>query len=183
MDLNLRQIARGHAELVTLRLAYSRERRSHLARQQYADGYRAALEDVGRRPTTMERHPQVDLHGVDVDAGMTGLLEALWRLDVDTQFSCQGHPDRYIVEEPGTHDAAAHVVFADVAQAFKFVTKTVELLGYTPWHDGVIVLTVMAPIDSEATRARVAFPPALLEEVTSAWVTFERSLPRSTKVP
>jgi hypothetical protein len=41
-------------------------------------------------------HSQVTVEGpsgpVEVDSGMAGLLDAVWRLDVPTRFSCQGGP-------------------------------------------------------------------------------------------
>lgn len=163
---------------VRLRIDFTRERLSSAHRDAYRRGFHDAKERFSGLPRQHpDPHRQVDLHGVAVDEGMATLLDALWKLDLDTQYSCQGHPERYIAHEPATHDWDAHIVFGDTDQATKFLNKTIDLLGYVPFREGSMSLQPMPPVKDEVTRASVGWPPALLEEITSAWVAFERTVP------
>ena len=51
---------------------------------------------------SQEMHPQVEIHHPDgtfawVDVGMARIISGLWKLGVDTSFSCQGPEQRYLV--------------------------------------------------------------------------------------
>ena len=80
-------------------------------------------------------------NGVEVDAGIRDLLEALWSRGMATEFSCQG--------EGG---GLAHICFTHAADASRF-TKA----------PGDFVITL-----GEA-RAWVDFPAHLIGELTRFW--------------
>lgn len=172
MSPSLRSIAKDHADLVVARLRLTQEQRMGAGHQRFQDGYRAAMEALGRRPTTSWLpHPQTELQGIEVDERMAPLLEALWRFDFVTQFSCQGDPEHYIADEVGTHEALAYIAFAEYEQSSQFVTQTVDLLGYVPWQEGRLVCGPMVPRRDTAIRGSAQFPPTLLEDITQAWVS------------
>src|SRR6478752_4823332 len=87
-----------------MNLETAKLRLSNVGRQYYRDGFTAGYKagrvhgDLGRPDIPargMAGHPQVEVEGIEVDELMAPLLLALWRLGLDTQFSCQGDPDRY----------------------------------------------------------------------------------------
>ncbi|SUA31365.1 Uncharacterised protein [Mycolicibacterium fortuitum] len=145
-------------------------------------------------------HQQTSLYGVDVDAGMAGLIETLWAADLQTQFSCEGDTSLYSPMEP-TGEWAASITFPCFDDAARFLDTTVRLLGDRSFdHEGSgagsFVLTALMPgevmfarslddlrrrglITTDDTytrlpqiRALVSFPPSLLQEVTAAWESF-----------
>lgn len=91
--------------LAKMRADFLRTRMSTFARDQFRKGFRAGYkagrhdERSGARDVTepyrSEPHPQVEVDGIEVDEGMRDLLVALWDLGLDTQYSCQGHPDKF----------------------------------------------------------------------------------------
>ena len=172
MSPSLRSIAKDHADLVAARLHLTQEQRVGAGHQRFQDGYRAAMEALGRRPaTSWLPHPQTELQGIEVDERIAPLLAALWSLDFVTQFSCQGDPEHYIAHEVGTHEALAYIAFAEFEQSSRFVTQTVELLGYVPWKKGRLVCGPMVPTGDAVIRGSAQFPPTLLDEITQAWVS------------
>ena len=147
----------------------------------FAEGYAAGIEDqAAGRPSRiavryMSEHPQTEIYGIEVDVEMAPLLEALWRLALDTQFSCQGDPNRYLPHQAYTGEWASQIVFGDFEHALKFVRKTTELLGHAAFLEGGFAITPMDPTD-ETLRAEVRFSPKLLPEVTSKWVAFQQEV-------
>jgi len=173
--------------LVKLRADFLRDRLSRLSREQFRRGWRAGYE-IGRKHErdgirdVTERyrsdpHPQVDVEGIEVDEGMADLLLALWKLGLDTQFSCQGHLDKFVPYSSFGHDYAAQIVFSDIDQAVKFLKKSAELMGYQGLNEGNFVLHSMTPFEDGVPRAAVTFPPAILEDLTERWVAFELTVP------
>jgi hypothetical protein len=87
-------------------------------------------------------HRQVTAsNGVEVDEGIRGLLEALWSRGMVTEFSCQGD-----------HDEFAHICFANVADAWRFMEAPGDFL-----------------ITEGEIRAWVDFPADLIVELTRYW--------------
>lgn len=172
-------------ELTRVRLELARLRRSQYARDLFAQGYRTGYQKgrVAERegafniigPDPDPPHTQVQVYGIEVDDGMRDLLVALWHLGLDTQFSCQGHPEKYSPHQSYSHDYAAQIVFGNIDDAVRFMKTTAELLGHKNYSEGGVVLKTMAPIDSETPRADVTFSPVLLGEVTEGWIALEKS--------
>lgn len=99
---------------------------------------------------TLLNEPFVAVHrqvptsrGVDVDEDIRALLEALWAVGLDTEFSCQGE-----------RGGLAHVCFSNAAHARRFMAGPGEL-----------ALTV------GARRAWVDFPSGQIELLTRYWAS------------
>lgn len=175
-----------NAEIAKLRIQYARRRMSRASRDHYKrgviEGYSEGRRDeLNGGPYRYEKyrhssHPQVEVYGIEVDREMADLLVALWKLGLDTQFSCQGDPDQFIWHHGGDH--ASQIVFGDLQHAAKFLTKCTLLLPGYHYEDGGFWLNPMFPTDGETWRAQVTFPPAILPKVTKAWVDFEPSIPK-----
>lgn len=171
--------------LTKMRLRFARARLSTVARDQfrkgfnsgYAKGYRDAREGLpdASLPYAFVPHQQVDAEGIEVDEGMRDLLVALWKLGLDTQFSCQGEPDLF--NPRASRDHAAQIVFASTTDAHRFVKKSAEMFGTELYDDGGLSLATMLPMDSEVPRAAVTFSPRLLSDLTDLWVAFEKTVP------
>jgi large subunit ribosomal protein L33 len=87
-------------------------------------------------------HRQVTAsNGVEVDEGLRDLLEALWSRGMSTDFSCQGDDD-----------GIAHICFAYVADAWRFMEAPGDFL-----------------ITEGEKRAWVDFPAHLIGELTQYW--------------
>jgi len=161
--------------------------RSQFARDQFKHGYRVGYfkgrddEKVGAfnilGPDPDPPHPQVEIEGIEVDEGMRDLLEALWKLGLWTQFSCQGDPEKFAPFQSYNRDYAAQIVFDTFDEAVKFTRKTAELLGPKNYTEGGVVIQTMAPTDGDKVRAEVTFSPVLLPEITQHWVEFEKTVP------
>lgn len=150
-------------------------RRSEFSKERFRAGYRAALADVGLLEEHLDLHPQVLLDGVEVDVEMASLLEVLWRLGLETQFSCQGDPERYIRHQATSSVHDAHIVFADLGVAIRFMRRTIDLLGYVPFKDGWMELTPMQAYGGEGpVRGRVGWPPVLHDEIRRLWIDHSR---------
>ena len=189
----IKDLLREEIEVARTRAHFLRLRVSDFARDQfrkgYIAGYQAGREDEGAGlPDASEHgrapeHPQVDAHGVQVDEGMRDLLVALWKLGLDTEYSCQGEPDKFTPNRWFSRDYASQIVFADLYQAYKFLEKTLELVGDVPvWDEGGISLHTMLPVDDASPRAEVTFSPKLLLKVTRLWVEFETTVPVASDV-
>ena len=173
----MRDALRNERAIQQLRLDLRRMQRSEFSKERFRAGYRAALADVGLREEQLAPHPQVLLDGVEVDAGMASLLDALWGLGIETQFSCQGDPDRYIRHQATSSVHDAHIVFADLDVAIRFMWRTIDLLGYVPFKDGWMELTPMQAYGVESpVRGRVGWPPVLHDEITRLWIDHSRSV-------
>ena len=187
-DQMLGELLKTELEVAKLRGQFLRERLSTLSRDQfrrgYVTGYEAGrLEERSGAPDAMtpyrsEPHPQVEVDGIEVDEGMRDLLVALWKLGLDTHYSCQGHADKFFPRGGYGRDYATQIVFGNVDHAVKFTKKTAELLGFDNYREGGVVLTTMAPTDGATPRAEVTFSPVLLPEVTDAWCVFEKTVPQ-----
>lgn len=172
MNLAIRSSSRGLTALIAERLALAREQRAKIGHQRFTDGYRAAMETLGRRPKTpWEQHPQTTLNGIEVDEKIAPLLNALWNLGFETHFSCEGDSRDYIADEVGTDDALAYIAFATLEQSVRFITTTVILLDRVPWEDGRLMCGPMAPQEDEVIRGSAHFPPSLLNDITRAWMS------------
>jgi hypothetical protein len=94
------------------------------------------------RTTTAHRQVAAS-NGVEVDEGIRDLLEALWSRGMATEFSCQGE-----------HGELAHICFARVADASRFMEAPGDFL-----------------ITLGESRAWVDFPAHLIGELTRYWST------------
>ncbi|MGC5225112.1 hypothetical protein ACPW96_21295 [Micromonospora sp. DT81.3] len=175
--------------LAKMRVDFLRMRMSTFARDQFRKGFRAGYK-AGRRderagardvtePYRSEPHPQVEVDGIEVDEGMRVLLVALWNLGLDTQYSCQGHPDKFGPHQGYSRTYASQIVFGNVEHAFKFLKKSAELLGSTHHGEDGFVLHTMSPLEDGTPRAEVTFSPVLLPELTHLWTEFEPTVPRA----
>lgn len=170
MHPSLRRIRDSHLKLIVERLRLVRDQRVQVGHQRFADGFRAALESVGRRPLTpWEGHAQIKLRDIEVDEQIASLLSVLWNLGFETRFSCQGHLEHYVGHLVGTHDAHAYIAFVDLEQGAKFMTETIDLLGYVPWAEGPMACVPMVPTEDGVIHSAVRFPPGLLEDITRVW--------------
>jgi hypothetical protein len=175
------------AGVMRVRRQIAEMRRSQYARDLFREGYRTgyqkgrADEKIGAfsilEPDLDPPHPQVEVDGIEVDEGIRDLLVALWDLGLDTQYSCQGVPDKFSPHQSYSRNYASQIVFGNVDHAVKFMKKTAELLGSKNYSEGGVVLATMAPTDGSTPRAEVTFSPVLLQEITDAWVTFELTVP------
>lgn len=189
----IRDLLREEIEVARIRAHFLRLKVSGFARDQFREGYIAGYQ-AGRKdegaglpdasdPGGAPEHPQVDAHGVQVDEGMRDLLVALWKLGLDTEYSCQGEPGKFAPNRWFSRDYASQIVFADLDQAHKFLKKTLELVGDVPvWDEGGISLRTMLPVDGGSPRAEVTFSPKLLPEVTRLWVEFQTTVPVAAEV-
>lgn len=121
-------------------------------------------------------HPQVTVFDIEIDEAYADLLPTLWKLGLDTQYSCQGHPAHFVPNHEGFWDAGAQILFTDAEQGLKFIRKSVELLGNDAYHEGGYKMHVCQGIDSPVPRGDVRFSPELIEPLTVAWVAFEAEL-------
>jgi len=108
---------------------------------------------------------------------MADVLLALWKLGLETQYSCEGHLDKFAPYDTFGHSYASQIVFSNIDHAVKFLKKSTELMGYAALHEGSFALHSMSPFDDGVARAAVTFPPAILNELTARWVAFELNLP------
>jgi hypothetical protein len=183
-----RRIVEEIAWTVSLKLEVAKLRLSNFGRQYYQDGFDAGYKtgrahaELGRPdipPSAMAGHPQVEVEGVEVDELMAPLLLAMWRLGLDTQFSCQGNPDRYFAHDQLFAQNRSQIVFPDFDQACKFAKKTMEMLDSSLFTEGGIEVASMLEMDETSFRAAVTFPPQMLGRVTEVWVDYEKSVRRS----
>lgn len=170
-------------ELASVKLSIAKWKRSDLARDSFRRGWKGGY-SLGRRderlgvpetpaPRGLPNHPQVLVDGVEVDERLAPLLHTMWTLGLDTQFSCQGDPDRYVPNHPGSWDASAQIFFADVDEAIKFVKKSKDLLGHlTIFTEGGFRVDVADGVGSPTLRGDLRFSPELIAPLTSAWESF-----------
>jgi hypothetical protein len=113
--------------------------------------------------------------GVEVDAGMAPLIEAIWDAGIGTQFSCECLVDRRPSSD--VENGSAMVLFATLDGAYRFLAGLSEVL----WHEyrgydlGRLSLTLTARAEGHplmgGQRAVVEFPAADLELITGAWLS------------
>lgn len=111
---------------------------------------------------------------VPVDEKIAELIETLWLIGFETQFSCEGDIDLF--DETGTLENltdAAHIVFPQVSEAVKFMEYSYRFLIHSrqdlPWAH-LMNLELMLPTkDIHNVRAIVRFNPAALESLTEYW--------------
>ncbi|MGV8882856.1 MAG: hypothetical protein ACOH19_11955 [Rhodoglobus sp.] len=187
----IKQWMSDEVALAKMRVNFLRIRTSTFARDQFRKGFhvgykagrrdeRAGVRDV-TEPYRSEPHSQVEVDGVEVDVGMRDLLVALWDLGLGlgTQYSCQGHPDKFDPHQGYSRTYASQIVFGNVEHAFKFLKKSAELLGYTQHGEDGFVLHTMSPLEERTPRAEVTFSPMLLPELTQLWIEFETTVPHT----
>lgn len=182
--------------LTKMRMDFMRIQTSNFAQDQFCKGFRAGYrtgrqnERAGAQDITEtyrhDPHPQIEIDGIEVDEGMRDLLIALWELGLNTQYSCQGHPDKFGPHQSYNRDCASQIVFGDVEHAFKFLKKSAELFGYAHHGENGFVLHTTTPLENGTPRDEVTFSLRLLPELTQLWVDFETTVPRaavSTEMP
>lgn len=181
----IRKIVEEIAWTVSFKLDMAKLRLSNFGRQYYRDGFAAGYK-AGRAHADLNRpdipsrgtvgHPQVEVDGIEVDELMGPLLLALWRLGMDTQFSCQGDPDRYFAHDHLFAQNRAQIVFSDFDEACMFAKETMELLDSSLFTEGGIEVASMLEMDGTSFRAAVTFPPQMLGRITDVWVDYEKSV-------
>ena len=135
-------------------------------------------------------HHEVEISGIMVDEGIRDLLLALWKLGLQTQFSCQGHPDRFNPYSENMGEYAAQILFANMEHGFKFVKKSLELLNINPeaddylerslFHTGGFDIRISDGMWPDPTfRADVRFSPLIIPELTRLWTEFEKTVPKA----
>jgi len=174
-------------ELARVKLDLARWKRSSAVRDAFRRGWRGGYA-LGRKDerdgvTIRERkpgfagHPQVGIYGIDVDEGLAPLLSVLWRLGLETQYSCQGHPEEFVPHHPNSWAASAQIFFTDAEKGLKFIRKSMELLEpHARFHEGGFQMQVADGIDTHVPRGDVRFAPTLIAPLIDAWTEFERQL-------
>lgn len=115
-------------------------------------------------------HRQICVRGVEVDAGMSDLLTALWDLGFETQFSCEGKPGDSTVAFDHRSPDRSYVLFSKLEDAFAFVQGSIHLLGHCGFYEGGMNLKPLDPIGRTGTaRGSVSFSPNLLGELSDRW--------------
>jgi hypothetical protein len=104
--------------------------------------------DTATRYVPVHRQVHTSI-GVEVDAGIRDLLEALWVHGFRTEFSCQGG------ETGERAGVSAHICFARIADAVRFAEGPGDLV-----------------ITEGERRAWVDFPAAQIESLTRYWTNF-----------
>jgi len=191
--MGLSEWFRDNGEIAKVNVEMARWRLSNqgrlVSRRSYGRGYSAGHSDAQRgRPArfateSSPHHAQTEVYGVEVDEGMSDLLVALWELGLETQFSCQGHPDRYLPNHAESWNSSAQIFFSDADQALKFIKKSIELLESDGYHEGGFRMAVTHGIDSAVLRGDVRFSPEPLQELTAVWTSFETTLARDEPQP
>lgn len=186
-NMGLSQWLYDNGQVAVINLSIAKWKLTRAARDQYRkghkSGYVAGFSDsangIASRETNTfpEPHPQVAVDGIEVDAGLRDLRVALWALGLETQFSCQGHPDRYVPNQADTWDNSAQILFTDAEQALKFVEKSIELLEDDTFQEGGFRTEVCHGIDSPVLRGDVRFSPTLLSRLSELWTEFEMTVP------
>jgi hypothetical protein len=131
------------------------------------------VERVNAERWWFHRQVPTSREGVQVDAGMAGLIEALWAAGVDTQFSCECAVD--LQPSGDVAQGTALVVFATLEGAYRFVAGVSEALWRTTPGYALerVSLTLAARQEGHplmgAQRAVVQFPAADVELITQAW--------------
>lgn len=129
-------------------------------------------------------HPQVTLHGKQVDEGLADLLNVLWRNGYQTRYSCQGGPGG---RDSGENLDRAYILFDGFNQALRFYSETVSMLvdavpsyfdltlterianGYNILSDTRLRLEAADPT-GDGVRGVVDFRPACRKHLTQLWV-------------
>lgn len=115
---------------------------------------------------------------ITVDRGIADLIEALWTIGFETQFSCEGNADLF--DPSGSlenHTDAAHIIFPDVEQGVKFAELSYRFLIHArpdlPWA-GLMTVEMGLPlktVEMGTIRSVVRFNPDALESLTKYWKT------------
>lgn len=113
--------------------------------------------------------------GIPVDQGIAELVEMLWTIGFDTQFSCQG--DTELFDPSGNlenNTDSAHIIFTNVEQGVKFAELSYGFLIYErpdlPWA-GLMTVEMALPLAVGGIRSVVRFNPAAIESLTTYWKT------------
>lgn len=124
-----------------------------------------------------KRHKTVlTSRSIPVDEKIAELVETLWSIGFETQFSCEG--DVELFDETGSLENltdAAHIIFPKISEAAKFMEYSYRFLTQShqelPWAY-LMNLELMLPTkDIHNIRAIVRFNPAALKPLTEYWKT------------
>jgi hypothetical protein len=120
--------------------------------------------------------------GVLIDEGIAELVEAVWRVGIDTSHSCQGgQAVNFEGDRWRDDDVRAYILFPTVDDALSFMRRSATQLGWTDHivHELQMALAqpvseldgrpVLSLFDSDAIRATVRWPIGYTYALTDAW--------------
>jgi hypothetical protein len=111
---------------------------------------------------------------IPVDEKIAELIETLWLIGFETQFSCEGDIDLFD-ENGGLENLtdASHIIFPRTETAILFMEYSYRFLIHArqdlPWANLVNLELMMPTKDIHNIRAIVRFNPAALESLTEYW--------------
>lgn len=113
---------------------------------------------------------------IPVDSKIAELVESLWAIGFETQFSCEGDIDLF--DENGDLENmtdASHIIFPRIETAVLFMERSYQFLIQSrpdlPWANLVHLEPMMPTKDIHSLRAIVRFNPAAMESLTAYWKT------------
>jgi hypothetical protein len=113
---------------------------------------------------------------IPVDEKIASLIEILWAIGFETQFSCEGDVDLF--DETGSLENltdASHIVFPRTETAVIFMEYSYRFLidarPDLPWANLVNLELMLPTKDIHNIRAIVRFNPAALKSLTEYWKT------------
>lgn len=111
---------------------------------------------------------------VPVDSRIAPLIEALWKIGIETQFSCEGNLELF--DESGTLENmtdASHIVFPKMETAIIFMERSYQFLIHSrpdlQWSNLVNLEPMLPTKDIHNVRAIVRFNPAAMASLTAYW--------------
>jgi hypothetical protein len=124
-----------------------------------------------------EKHSTVmTSKSIPVDEEIAELVETLWTIGFETQFSCQG--DVELFDETGSQENntdSAHIIFPQIETAVLFMEYSYRYLIHArpdlPWASLVTLETMLPTLAIPSIRAIVRFNPAAIESLTEYWKT------------
>lgn len=113
---------------------------------------------------------------IPVDEKIAELIESLWAIGFETQFSCEGDIDLF--DENGELENlndAAHIIFPCVETAVVFMENSYRFLIHShqhlPWSSLINLEPMLPTKEIHSIRAIVRFNPAALASLTEYWKT------------
>lgn len=102
-------------------------------------------------------------NGAHVDEGLLPLLEALWKLGMHTEFSCQNFGTR---RRPWDSEMTyGYICFTKLEDGMKFITHSCHIL------DGYDIFA----LETNGARCFIDFPAHKLTALTDYWQRFASS--------
>lgn len=111
---------------------------------------------------------------IPVDSRIAPLVETLWKIGIETQFSCEGNKELF--DESGSLENmtdASHIVFPNLETAIIFMERSYQFLIYSRpdlyWANLVHLEPMLPTKDIQNVRAIVRFNPKAMSSLTEYW--------------